>query len=258
MVGGVAVEARLWSGWYGCGSAVENMKVSRVEQVPFGYLPEGFEGHHPCVVTPPLFVEPGRMTGSLFSASPSWCTGPTLRRRRVTEHGQSSANPAQPDPASLRGRLAPGRPRGSTGRSPCSAAARQDTRAAEDRRGVRAGRLHRGGAADRRLPGRAQQRREPDPRPPRYRNARLAPGNPCGHAHASPVGSVPWPAHCHIGRHGIAGRGAPVAVGTCSQLPGGRRRRVLPVGCPGAAWPAALPGPVRARCNSASACTARA
>ena len=45
------------------------MKVSLFEQVPYRYLPEGFENQHTSVVTAPYqVVEPARMTESLFSA----------------------------------------------------------------------------------------------------------------------------------------------------------------------------------------------
>ena len=45
------------------------MKVSLFEQVPYRYLPEGFEDQHSSVVTAPYdVVDPARMTESLFSA----------------------------------------------------------------------------------------------------------------------------------------------------------------------------------------------
>lgn len=45
------------------------MKVSLFEQVPYRYIPEGFETHHNSTVTAPYdIVEPKRMTESLFSA----------------------------------------------------------------------------------------------------------------------------------------------------------------------------------------------
>jgi len=45
------------------------MKVSLFEQVPYRYMPEGFENQHNSVVTAPYqVVEPARMTESLFSA----------------------------------------------------------------------------------------------------------------------------------------------------------------------------------------------
>jgi hypothetical protein len=44
------------------------MKVSLFEQVPYRYMPEGFENRHNSVVTAPYqVVEPARMTESLFS-----------------------------------------------------------------------------------------------------------------------------------------------------------------------------------------------
>jgi hypothetical protein len=45
------------------------VKVSLFEQVPYRYLPDGFENRHSSVVTAPYdVVEPPRMTESLFSA----------------------------------------------------------------------------------------------------------------------------------------------------------------------------------------------
>jgi alkanesulfonate monooxygenase SsuD/methylene tetrahydromethanopterin reductase-like flavin-dependent oxidoreductase (luciferase family) len=45
------------------------VKVSMFEQVPYRYMPDGFENHHSSVVTAPYgVVDPGRMTESLRSA----------------------------------------------------------------------------------------------------------------------------------------------------------------------------------------------
>ena len=101
------------------------MKVSLFEQVPYRYLPEGFENHHNSVVTPPYeFVEPGRMTESLFSAYAELVHGARAGFDGVcvTEHSQSSYD-ISPNPTLLAARSpAPRRPRASTWRSPCSAA----------------------------------------------------------------------------------------------------------------------------------------
>ena len=69
------------------------MKVSLFEQVPYRYLPEGFENHHNSVVTPPYrFVEPGRMQESLLSAYAELMHGARAGFDGVcvTEHSQSS------------------------------------------------------------------------------------------------------------------------------------------------------------------------
>ena len=48
------------------------MKVSLFEQVPYRYLPEGFENQHTSVVTAPYqVVEPARMTESSSPPTPS-------------------------------------------------------------------------------------------------------------------------------------------------------------------------------------------
>ena len=50
-------------------TVAREMKVSLFEQVPYRYMPEGFENQHNSVVTAPYqVVEPARMTESLFSA----------------------------------------------------------------------------------------------------------------------------------------------------------------------------------------------
>ena len=79
------------------------MKVSLFEQVPYRYMPEGFENQHNSVVTAPYqVVEPARMTESLFSAYAE------LMARGaggfdgicVTEHSQSSYD-ISPNPTLL-------------------------------------------------------------------------------------------------------------------------------------------------------------
>jgi alkanesulfonate monooxygenase SsuD/methylene tetrahydromethanopterin reductase-like flavin-dependent oxidoreductase (luciferase family) len=79
------------------------MKVSLFEQVPYRYLPKGFENQHSSVVTPPYqVVEPGRMQDSLVSAYAE-----LLHAARagfdgvcVTEHSQSSYD-VSPNPTLL-------------------------------------------------------------------------------------------------------------------------------------------------------------
>jgi alkanesulfonate monooxygenase SsuD/methylene tetrahydromethanopterin reductase-like flavin-dependent oxidoreductase (luciferase family) len=69
------------------------MKVSLFEQVPYRYLPDGFENQHSSVVTAPYgFVEPERMTESLFSAYAELLHGARsgFDGICVTEHGQSA------------------------------------------------------------------------------------------------------------------------------------------------------------------------
>jgi alkanesulfonate monooxygenase SsuD/methylene tetrahydromethanopterin reductase-like flavin-dependent oxidoreductase (luciferase family) len=69
------------------------MKVSLFEQVPYRFIPDGFEQHHSSVVTPPYdVVDPGRMQESLRSAYAE-----LMHAARsgfdgigVTEHSQSS------------------------------------------------------------------------------------------------------------------------------------------------------------------------
>jgi alkanesulfonate monooxygenase SsuD/methylene tetrahydromethanopterin reductase-like flavin-dependent oxidoreductase (luciferase family) len=69
------------------------MKVSLFEQVPYRYLPEGFEDEHSSVVTAPYdVVDPPRMTESLFSAYAELMHGARAGFDGVcvTEHGQSA------------------------------------------------------------------------------------------------------------------------------------------------------------------------
>lgn len=69
------------------------MKVSLFEQVPYRYLPDGFENQHSSAVTPPYdIVEPGRMQESLLSAYAELLHGARagLDGVCVTEHSQSS------------------------------------------------------------------------------------------------------------------------------------------------------------------------
>src|SRR6266480_5903376 len=69
------------------------MKVSLFEQVPYRYMPEGFENQHNSVVTAPYqVVEPSRMTESLFSAYAELMHGARAGFDGVcvTEHGQSA------------------------------------------------------------------------------------------------------------------------------------------------------------------------
>jgi hypothetical protein len=101
------------------------MKVSLFEQVPYRYMPEGFENQHNSVVTAPYqVVEPARMTESLFSAYAELMHGARAGFDGicVTEHSQSSydispTRPCWPPPSP-----APREPNTSTSRSPCSAA----------------------------------------------------------------------------------------------------------------------------------------
>lgn len=69
------------------------MKVSLFEQVPYRYLPEGFEDQHSSVVTAPYdVVDPARMTESLNSAYAELMYGARAGFDGicVTEHGQSA------------------------------------------------------------------------------------------------------------------------------------------------------------------------
>jgi alkanesulfonate monooxygenase SsuD/methylene tetrahydromethanopterin reductase-like flavin-dependent oxidoreductase (luciferase family) len=69
------------------------MKVSLFEQVPYRYLPEGFEDRHSSVVTAPYdVVDPPRMTESLNSAYAELMHGARAGFDGicVTEHGQSA------------------------------------------------------------------------------------------------------------------------------------------------------------------------
>ncbi|MGD0245560.1 MAG: LLM class flavin-dependent oxidoreductase, partial [Streptosporangiaceae bacterium] len=69
------------------------MKVSLFEQVPYRYLPAGFEDQHSSVVTAPYdVVDPARMTESLNSAYAELMHGARAGFDGicVTEHGQSA------------------------------------------------------------------------------------------------------------------------------------------------------------------------
>src|SRR5882762_9285914 len=79
------------------------MKVSLFEQVPYRYMPEGFENQHNSVVTAPYqVVEPARMTESLFSAYAELMGGARAGFDGicVTEHSQSSYD-ISPNPTLL-------------------------------------------------------------------------------------------------------------------------------------------------------------
>ena len=79
------------------------MKVSLFEQVPYRYIPEGFEEQHSSVVTAPYqFVQPGRMQESLLSAYAELLHGARAGFDGicVTEHSQSSYD-ISPNPTLL-------------------------------------------------------------------------------------------------------------------------------------------------------------
>ena len=79
------------------------MKVTLFEQVPYRYVPEGFEKRHNSVVTAPYqLVEPGRMQESLFSAYSELLYGARAGFDGVcvTEHSQSSYD-ISPNPTLL-------------------------------------------------------------------------------------------------------------------------------------------------------------
>ena len=79
------------------------MKVCLFEQVPYRYIPEGFETQHNSAVTPPYdIVDPGRMTESLFSAYAELLHGARagFDAIGVTEHSQSSYD-ISPNPTLL-------------------------------------------------------------------------------------------------------------------------------------------------------------
>ncbi len=79
------------------------MKVSLFEQVPYRYLPEGFEQQHDSVVTAPYdIVEPDLMTESLFSGYAELLHGARAGFDGicVTEHSQSSYD-LSPNPTLL-------------------------------------------------------------------------------------------------------------------------------------------------------------
>jgi alkanesulfonate monooxygenase SsuD/methylene tetrahydromethanopterin reductase-like flavin-dependent oxidoreductase (luciferase family) len=79
------------------------MKVSLFEQVPYRFMPEGFEDRYSSVVTAPYqLVEPGRMQESLFSAYVELVHGARAGFDGicVTEHSQSSYD-ISPNPTLL-------------------------------------------------------------------------------------------------------------------------------------------------------------
>ena len=79
------------------------MKVSLFEQVPYRYLPEGFENQYNSVVTAPYqVVEPARMTESIVSAYAELLCGARagFDGIGVTEHSQSSYD-ISPNPTLL-------------------------------------------------------------------------------------------------------------------------------------------------------------
>ena len=79
------------------------MKVSMFEQVPYRFMPEGFENHHTSVVTAPYHVvEPGRMHESIFSAYAELVHAARAGFDGVcvTEHSQSSYD-LSPNPTLL-------------------------------------------------------------------------------------------------------------------------------------------------------------
>jgi hypothetical protein len=79
------------------------MKVGLFEQVPYRYIPEGFETHHNSAVTAPYdIVDPKRMTESLFSAYAELLHGARggFDAIGVTEHSQSSYD-ISPNPTLL-------------------------------------------------------------------------------------------------------------------------------------------------------------
>ena len=79
------------------------MKVSMFEQVPYRFMPDGFENHHSSVVTAPYqVVEPGRMHESVFSAYAELLHGARAGFDGVcvTEHSQSSYD-ISPNPTLL-------------------------------------------------------------------------------------------------------------------------------------------------------------
>jgi len=80
-----------------------SVKVSMFEQVPYRYMPDGFENHNSSVVTAPYqVVDPARMTESLFSAYAELLHGARAGFDGifVTEHSQSSYD-ISPNPTLL-------------------------------------------------------------------------------------------------------------------------------------------------------------
>ena len=166
------------------------MKVSLFEQVPYRYMPEGFENQHNSVVTAPYqVVEPARMTESLFSAYAELMHGARAGFDGicVTEHSQSSYD-ISPNPTLLASAVA------------CAARAEQLDVAitvlgrslGKTREPLKIAEEYAlldcvsGGRLDRRLPGRAQLRREPERVPARGRDPRALPRAP----RADPEGVV--------------------------------------------------------------------
>jgi alkanesulfonate monooxygenase SsuD/methylene tetrahydromethanopterin reductase-like flavin-dependent oxidoreductase (luciferase family) len=85
-----------------------NVKVSLFEQVPYRYMPPGFEEHHTSVVTAPYdIVEPARMQESLVSAYAELLHGARsgLDGICVTEHSQSAYD-VSPNPTLLASAIA--------------------------------------------------------------------------------------------------------------------------------------------------------
>ena len=158
------------------------MKVSLFEQVPYRYIPEGFENQYNSVVTAPYqVVEPERMTESIVSAYAELMHGARagFDAIGVTEHSQSSYD-ISPNPTLLASAVACaaqaegldvaitvlGRSLGKT---------REPLKIAEEYAlldCISGGRLHR------RLPGRAQLRREPERLAARGGNPRPLPRAP--------------------------------------------------------------------------------
>jgi len=86
------------------------MKVSLFEQVPYRYMPDGYEDRYSSVVTAPYdFVEPTRMQDSLVSAYAELMHGARagLDGICVTEHSQSSYD-VSPNPTLLASAVAYG------------------------------------------------------------------------------------------------------------------------------------------------------
>ena len=86
------------------------MKVSLFEQVPYRYMPDGYEDRYSSVVTAPYdFVEPARMQDSLVSAYAELMHGARagLDGICVTEHSQSSYD-VSPNPTLLASAVAYG------------------------------------------------------------------------------------------------------------------------------------------------------
>ena len=167
------------------------MKVSLFEQVPYRYMPEGFENQHNSVVTAPYQVVERRADDRipvLRLRGADACDAGRLRRDRGRPSTASPRTTSRRNPnlMAVRRRLRRAGRGARRGDHRARPLARQDARAAEDRRGVRAARLHQRRPADRRLPGRAQLRREPERVPARDRDPRALPRAP----RADPEGVV--------------------------------------------------------------------